>query len=95
MTSKITTTGDKIGFEQQEELFNQRWIKGFERFLNVWPSHLIEGDDQGHFRFRLTRLEKERLQSLSLSNLFPTTWSTSGPQPSALGRCRKSLTELY
>ena len=81
--------------EQQEELFNQKWIKGFETLLNVWPSHLIEVDNQGRYRFQLTRLEKERLQTLGLSNLFPTKWSTSAPQHNGLGRCRRSLTELY
>ena len=81
--------------EQQEELFNQKWIRGFETLLNVWPSHLIEVDNQGRYRFQLTRLEKERLQTLGLSNLFPTKWSTSAPQHNGLGRCRRSLTELY
>ncbi len=35
--------------EQQEELFNQKWIRGFETLLNVWPSHLVEVDNQGRY----------------------------------------------
>jgi len=78
--------------EEQEEIFNQKWTWGFRTLLNVWPFHLMEVDNQGRSQFWLTHLEKERLQSLGLSNLFPMNWSASGPQHIALGRCKKSLT---
>jgi hypothetical protein len=81
--------------EEQEEIFNQKLTWGFRTLLNVWPFHLIEVDNQCRSRFWLTLLEKERLQSLWLSNLFPMNWSASGPQHNALSRCKKSLTKLY
>jgi hypothetical protein len=81
--------------DQQEDAFNQKWTRGFGTLLNVWPFHLIEVDDQGRSRFWLTLLEKDRLQSLALLNLFPLTWSAPGCPHNALSRCRKTLTELY
>jgi hypothetical protein len=70
-------------------------LSNFETLWNDYPFHLLEVNDQGYVRYRLTRLEKERLQSLGLQRKFPTSF----PKPDLLrnehDRWKKNLQRLY
>jgi hypothetical protein len=72
----------------------QQSMKHIETLLNIWPFHLIEVYDQGNLKFWQTHLEKERLQSLGLKNLFPTSWPKPGHLPSVRSRWKRSLNAL-
>jgi len=65
--------------------------KHYETLLDVWPYHRIEINSQGQSRFKLTRLEKERLQSLGLQNLFSDVISEAGPPSQRTHQMQKEL----
>jgi hypothetical protein len=70
-------------------------LSKFETLFNDYPFHLLEVNDQGYVRYRLTRLEKEHLQSLGLSQKFPTSFPKPDLLRSEHDRWKKNLQILY
>jgi hypothetical protein len=76
--------------EKEDEEIVNILTTGFKRLLDAWPFHLAEINELGQMRYCLTDLEKERLKSLGLQNLFSTAWPKPDPRCCRPSRWKKT-----